>query len=387
MYTLTHLLVVAAIAAVVFTWLGWALRGSGKKPKPISMAATPKVESDADRHRIQHLQERLQKAEEENKASRQSLAALQKSTVPRAEHEALQNISTGGRAELESLRTQLNKSRESLNAALARENDAAKGVQVRRYELESELSRTREELVRLKDAATVVPKSSEDMQAELDQLRKSLSSATATFGQAQRERDAARLELERLKNKGNPAGPATTADGTTSTDEAATAPAPRIKEARPKAPGGPSPEAARQLALSFAAERASKKRGGGAAPAKPESSPEAAPQTPVATVVAPAATAHATVLAASEPGLFNSSFVIDAPLAPGNPVPPPAEPVDPTPVPFAPEVPAPAEPPAIEPAPEMPTSPADPAPEAPTPHVPEQPAASVSDAVDDLKLV
>ncbi|MCB1209966.1 MAG: hypothetical protein KDK97_11595 [Verrucomicrobiales bacterium] len=186
-----------AITAILFGRLGWWLRCKLCK-------------CGATRDEVQAARDKADKLEAEVRAARSAVAnaeaQLEKkgkgSPADSSEVIALRKELDAAKTEADSLRIQAQKARESADSASGKLAESNKKQQERVFAAENELSKAREEIARLRSTVDKPASASlSELQAELQQTRRSLATATASFGNAQRERDAARADLQRMQER------------------------------------------------------------------------------------------------------------------------------------------------------------------------------------------
>jgi len=209
LWFLTQQFVLILITAAAFGALGWWLR-----PKFQKVGAT-RAEVDAERGKVQGLEDRARKAEAEAKAASGELAALKSSSVAVSELNAAKKAVADEILKAESLQVQLKKARELQSASEARNNDAGKATLSKVYALENELAGLREQAARdrqaaqdaavqvqqLKDSAPGKPSELAAVETELMQARRAFTTSENNAAAASAERDKANVEATKMRDK------------------------------------------------------------------------------------------------------------------------------------------------------------------------------------------
>jgi chromosome segregation ATPase len=183
---LTQLPVAVAITAIVFFLLGWWLRSKKKKP------ATANTELQFERNRTKTLEDKVKEAKDRAETAENSIAKAQ------AEAKAML-VGLIPQADLTKAQSQLaeeqRKSRE-LNAQIQRSEDgfkALRNAETKMIEVQNELSRSREEVARLKLSA--ITPSAQLPDSEATRIKESMKTAETLAGNERRRAN----ELEKEK--------------------------------------------------------------------------------------------------------------------------------------------------------------------------------------------
>ncbi len=200
---LTAVLPQLAVIAVVFTIIGWNLRGLFIKPAAPAKSAKPAPEK-ANQDRAKNLEAQLEKSKAAHKALKAELETLQLSCVPKETLELTNAELSAARAALDSeskrlatLDADFKKAQETLKSLNARANEVDKAQKDRSFALENELSKAREQLAILQNR----PDDSAELHAEIERLRESVAVSTRYAGEV-RKREAAAIEaLEKAKTQ------------------------------------------------------------------------------------------------------------------------------------------------------------------------------------------
>jgi predicted flap endonuclease-1-like 5' DNA nuclease len=182
----TQLPVAIAISAIVFFILGWWLRSKQKKP------ATVNTELQFERNRTKALEEKVKEAKDRATAAEASIAQAQ------AEAKALL-VGMVPQAEVNKVQSQLaeeQRKARDLSAQIQRSEDgfkALRNAEAKMIEVQNELSRSREEVARLKLAGSTPAAQLPDSEAA--RLKESMKTAETLAGNERRRAN----ELEKEK--------------------------------------------------------------------------------------------------------------------------------------------------------------------------------------------
>jgi nicotinamide mononucleotide adenylyltransferase len=206
---LSQVLPQLAIIAFLCGLIGWSLRGRNSTP-PASAKSKPNDSKGADRMRT--LEAALEKAKAEKKAVKAELEQLQTSSISVAEFESTKTQLEAARTLNESTTNRINaheadlkKAQETIRKLNARANEAGKAEKDRRFALENELSKARQELTVLQER----PDDTAGLMAEIERLRESVATSTRYAGEM-RKREAAALEaLEKAQARSDSPDPST----------------------------------------------------------------------------------------------------------------------------------------------------------------------------------
>ncbi len=256
---LLNALPVIGITAIFFTILGWKMCSRKSQRRSFEEAGL-KVRLTELEKRLAAAKDRESTLEAEAETLRASLNEVPAAPPPVDDTEVLRTALRDAQAEVRVLQSRNARLDDSLTLALEQARDGGKSAQLKRFELESQLSKAREELARMRQESSSDDPTLTDLQAEVAQLRRSLAAATSAFGQAQRERDAARAALNAQKSKA--AEPQLSLDTEIVPAGPEAGPEPDVKATTANQP---SPDAARQQAKKYAAaaaERRAKRNSG-----------------------------------------------------------------------------------------------------------------------------
>ncbi len=209
LWFLTQQFVLILITAAAFGVFGWWLR-----PKFQKVGAT-RAEVDAERGKVQGLEDRARKAEAEAKSATGELATLKSSSVSRSELDAAKKAVADEIVKSESLQVQLKKARELQSASESRNNDAGKATLGKVFALENEIASLREQGARdrqaavdaaaqvqqLKDSAPGKPSELAAVETELMQARRAFTTSENNAAAAFAERDKANIEATKMRDK------------------------------------------------------------------------------------------------------------------------------------------------------------------------------------------
>lgn len=193
---LPQIVLIAAIAAV----LGWSLRGIfTKKPEKKTTVVAPQT-----RDRSKNLEAALEKSKATLKSLKSDHEALKANAVSASDLENAQSDLAAARKSLESeakriavLEADFKKAQDTIKNLNSRTNDADKAQKDRRFTLENELSKARQELATFQSQ----PDNTAEFQAEIERLRESVATTTRYAGEV-RKREAAALEaLEKMETR------------------------------------------------------------------------------------------------------------------------------------------------------------------------------------------
>jgi DNA repair exonuclease SbcCD ATPase subunit len=202
-----------AVLAAVCIYIGWSMRGPGKKATP----AKPPVANDKPQgERSKNLEASLEKTKAALKSTKAELEALQSASVAKSTFDSAKSELVAARNSLESeakrisvLEADLKKAQDTLKTLNTRLNEGEKAQKDRNFSLENELSKTREQLAILQNRSD----ETSPLESEIERLRESLAVSTRYAGEM-RKREAAAIEaLEKAETKianlSDPSRPAT----------------------------------------------------------------------------------------------------------------------------------------------------------------------------------
>lgn len=194
------------LTAIIFAagFIGWLLRGSGtakqapKGAKPVTAAEKGPSE------RVKNLESALEKSKAAHKAVKAELENLQSASVTKAQFDARmaeleaahQSLSTESKRTA-ALEVELKKSQDTIRHLNSRANEADKQQKDRRFALENELSKAREQLALYQDK----PDDTADLHTEIGRLRESVATTTRFAGELRKREATAQEELEKLRAK------------------------------------------------------------------------------------------------------------------------------------------------------------------------------------------
>ena len=198
---LSTILPIVAVTSAVSGFLGWSMRAPAKATAPAKSAPTA---DKGQQERVKNLEATLEKSKAAHKALKTELETLQSSSVSHAAHETtvseLESVRKAAATEakrISALEADLKKSQETIKHLNARTNEADKAQRDRRFALENELSKSREELALVQNR----PNDSVELQAEIERLRESVAVSTRYAGEM-RKREAAAVEaLEKSETR------------------------------------------------------------------------------------------------------------------------------------------------------------------------------------------
>ena len=201
---LSHVLLVLAVLAAVFGFLGWSVRGVSNKPTPSKTAKATPASDKGQQDRAKNLEAALEKSKAAHKTLKAELENLQASTVSKfalesavAELDAARKTLEAETKRSSSLETDLKKSQDTVKNLNSRANDGEKAQKDRSFALENELSKTREQLAILQNR----PDDSAMLNTEIERLRESVAVSTRFAGEM-RKREATAIEaLEKAEAK------------------------------------------------------------------------------------------------------------------------------------------------------------------------------------------
>jgi DNA repair exonuclease SbcCD ATPase subunit len=192
-----------ALIAVIFTVIGWNLRGLFIA-KPAPPKSTKPVADKAGQDRAKNLEAQLEKSKAAHKSLKAELEMIQSSHVAKEALELAQADLATSRAALETeskristLEADYKKSQETLKVLNARANEVDKTQKERSFALENELSKAREQLVILQNR----PDDTVELQAEIERLRESVAASTRYAGEVRKRESAAIEALEKAKTQ------------------------------------------------------------------------------------------------------------------------------------------------------------------------------------------
>jgi DNA repair exonuclease SbcCD ATPase subunit len=193
---LPQIAIVAAVAAV----LGWSLRGMMTK-KPVQKAANPGPQA---RDRAKNLEAALEKSKDAHKSLKSDYEALKSTAVATRDYEnaqaelaAARKSSDGESKRIAALETDLKKAQDTIKTLNGRTNEADKAQKDRRFALENELSKARQELAILQ----AKPDNTSELQIEIERLRESVATTTRYAGEVRKRETAALEALEKAQNQ------------------------------------------------------------------------------------------------------------------------------------------------------------------------------------------
>jgi hypothetical protein len=188
-----------AIIALLCGFIGWSLRGSGRKPtKNAPKSGAGEKGSD----RIRTLEAALEKSKASHKALKAEFEEHQSSSVSRKELDAATVSLETARVAAETdakktsiLEADLKKSQETIRNLNTRSNEGNKAQKDRSFALENELSKVRQELAILQER----PDDTTGLHAEIERLRESVAVSTRFAGELRKRETAALEALEKAK--------------------------------------------------------------------------------------------------------------------------------------------------------------------------------------------
>lgn len=191
---LPQIVLIAAIAAVI----GWLMRGIfTKKPEKKTTLAAPQT-----RDRSKNLEAALEKSKATIKSLKSDHEALKASAVSSSDLENTQSDLANARKSLESeakrtavLEADLKKAQDTIKNLNSRTNDSDKAQKDRRFTLENELSKARQELTIFQSQPDKTP----ELQAEVERLRESVATTTRYAGEVRKRETVALEALEKLQ--------------------------------------------------------------------------------------------------------------------------------------------------------------------------------------------
>jgi myosin heavy subunit len=189
------------IIAVLCGFIGWSLRGRTAKPAPVKVLPAP---DKGQQDRAKNLEATLEKSKAAHKALKAELEKLQSASVSQAAFDSTAAELAAARKSLDTetkristLEADLKKAQDAVKHLNARLNDGEKSQKDRRFALENELSKTREQLAVLQNR----PDDSVELHAEIERLRESVAVSSRFAGEV-RKREAAAIEaLEKAESK------------------------------------------------------------------------------------------------------------------------------------------------------------------------------------------
>ncbi len=186
-----------AVGAMI---IGWFLHAWLRKPKAV---ATNPSQAPAKNDRSASLQNQLEASKLSNKSLKAELESLKQSTIAPDQHHAMSEQFQQARAELaqsaqrhQALEVDLKKSQSALKQLNARLQDTDKANQERRFSLENELSKVRQQLAE----AGAQPEQVGQLEAEIIRLRESLATANRAAGEHRKRETLAQEALERARS-------------------------------------------------------------------------------------------------------------------------------------------------------------------------------------------
>jgi hypothetical protein len=200
------------LIAAACAFLGWAIRGVANKPVPSKVTKSSPVADSGKQERVKNLEAALEKSRASHKATKAELDHLKAASVSKeifenvtAELDATRKSLDTETKRISTLETDLKKSQETIKNLNARANDADKAQKDRRFALENELSKAREQLAVYENR----PNDSAELTAEIERLRDSVAVSTRFAGEM-RKREAAAVEaLEKAEARLAAAGDTT----------------------------------------------------------------------------------------------------------------------------------------------------------------------------------
>jgi methyl-accepting chemotaxis protein len=200
------------LIAAACAFLGWAIRGVANKPVPSKVTKSAPVADSGKQERVKNLEAALEKSRASHKATKAELDHLKAASVSKeifenvtAELDATRKSLDTETKRISTLETDLKKSQETIKNLNARANDADKAQKDRRFALENELSKAREQLAVYENR----PNDSAELTAEIERLRESVAVSTRFAGEM-RKREAAAVEaLEKAEARLAAAGDTT----------------------------------------------------------------------------------------------------------------------------------------------------------------------------------
>ena len=181
------------IIAVLCGFIGWSLRGRTAKPAPAKILPAP---DKGQQDRAKNFEATLEKSKAAHKTLKAELEKLQSASVSKANFDTTAAELAAARSALDTetkristLETDLKKAQDAVKHLNARLNDGEKSQKDRRFALENELSKTREQLAVLQNR----PDDSAELHAEIERLRESVAVSSRFAGEV-RKREAAAIE-------------------------------------------------------------------------------------------------------------------------------------------------------------------------------------------------
>lgn len=201
--------------ALAFAFIGWSIRGKANKPAPAKNAKPAPTNDKGQQDRAKNLEAALEKSKVAHKALKSELENLQNNSVSKATLEtATAELETARKAletetkRISSLEADLKKAQDTIRNLNSRANDADKAQKDRKFALENELSKTREQLAIFQNR----PDDRAELHSEIERLRESVAASTRFAGEM-RKREAAAVEAlekaeSRLADLSDPSRPA-----------------------------------------------------------------------------------------------------------------------------------------------------------------------------------
>ncbi len=204
MWFLLELLLYLILAAVIFGFLGWWLRGLFSSPKPASSeekGTHQSANSDAnarDREKIKKLETQLKNSESALQAIRSQHDSLQKASAPREtldqaqqENAALKEAAAAAQKQAEALASDLKRAQATAATLNAKVNEGSKSQQAATLALQNDLAKTKEELARASTGGAALA----DLKKELEQVRESLAMANRSNSELRKSQATAAAAL------------------------------------------------------------------------------------------------------------------------------------------------------------------------------------------------
>lgn len=202
MTDLSTILPVVAVTSAVSGFLGWSMRAPAKTTAPAKTGKPAPAADKGQQERVKNLEAAVEKSKTAQKALKGELENLQTTSVTKAAHDATVAELEAARKEsgaeakrISALETDLRKSQETIKQLNARTNEADKAQKDRRFALENELSKAREELAILRNR----PDDSVGLQTEIERLRESVAVSTRYAGEMRKRESAAVEALEKAE--------------------------------------------------------------------------------------------------------------------------------------------------------------------------------------------
>ncbi|MCX6855158.1 MAG: hypothetical protein NTV80_09650 [Verrucomicrobia bacterium] len=189
---LTQLPVAIAITAVVFFILGWWLRSKQKKP------VTANTELQFERNRTKALEDKVKEAKDHASAAESSIAKAQAD----AKAQLVGMVPEANVTKAQSLLAEEQRKSRDLSAQIQRSEDgfkALRNAEAKMIEVQNELSRSREEVARLKLSAVTPTAQLPDSEAA--RIKESMKTAETLAGNERRRADVFEKEKTALQEQ------------------------------------------------------------------------------------------------------------------------------------------------------------------------------------------